>query len=74
MENSTEYIGYIASAIVLLSFVMQKMALLRILNSFGCVFFILYGILLGSIPIVITNVAIVLINIHFLLKIKKENT
>lgn len=72
MENSTEYIGYIASAIVLLSFLMRKMIYLRIVNTIGCAFFILYGILLGSIPVIITNVAIVIINIYYLTRTKKE--
>lgn len=66
MENSTEYIGYIASAVVLLSFLMRKMSTLRIVNTIGCAFFILYGFLLDSIPVIITNVAIVIINVYYL--------
>jgi len=73
MEN-TEYIGYVASGIVLLSFLMRKMLFLRIVNTVGCVFFIVYGMMLGSIPIILTNTAIVLINLYYLTKHTKPTT
>ncbi|TXI84756.1 MAG: uroporphyrinogen decarboxylase [Crocinitomicaceae bacterium] len=73
MEQYTDYIGYIASGVVLLSFLMRKMIFLRIVNTIGCVFFIVYGILLGEAPIIITNAAIVLINIYYLSKSNKES-
>jgi len=72
MEQYTDYIGYIASGVVLLSFLMRKMLFLRIVNTIGCVFFIVYGILLGEAPIIITNAAIVLINIYYLSRTSKE--
>ena len=73
MENYTEYVGYIASGIVLLSFLMGNIFVLRIINTIGCGFFIFYGILLGSIPIILANSAIVLINAYYLfLKNNKE--
>lgn len=70
--NSTEVVGYLASLIVLISFLMKSMKTLRIINTIGCVLFVAYGILLNfSIPIIITNVAIVAINIYYLLKSNK---
>ena len=69
MNNYTEYVGYIASAFVLLSFVMKRMLLLRVINVIGCSFFIWYGIILQSWPIVITNVAIVLVNAWFIIQL-----
>jgi hypothetical protein len=66
MQEYTEYIGYVASALVLISFIMKKITYLRVINSFGCAFFIVYGTLLASVPIVITNAAIVMINIYYL--------
>lgn len=71
--NSTEIIGYLASLIVLISFLMKNIKTLRIINTIGCIFFVAYGILLNfSIPIIITNVAIVGINIYYLLKVNKH--
>lgn len=71
MDNYTEYIGYLASLFVLLSFVMKKMVALRMVNIIGCGFFIVYGFMLPSIswPIVITNVAIVCVNAFYLVKL-----
>ena len=66
----TEYIGYLASFIVLLSFTMKEVKKLRIVNITGCVLFILYGFLMPSIriglPIIIANAAILTVNIYYL--------
>ena len=71
----TEYIGYLASFIVLLSFTMKEVKKLRIVNITGCVLFILYGFLLPSIriglPIIIANAAILTVNIYYLTTNKK---
>ena len=70
----TEVIGYIASLVVLLSFLMKDVKRLRMVNIVGCSFFIAYGVLLGfSIPIIVTNVAIVLINGFYLIKTLKKS-
>lgn len=69
----TEIIGYLASLTVLLSFLMKKIKTLRLVNTLGCVIFIVYGILLGfSIPIILTNAAIVTINVVYLIKDSKK--
>lgn len=67
----TEWIGYAASAGVLLSFLMRDIRTLRMVNSVGCFLFIIYGILLSSVPVILTNVIIVIINIYYLLKPNK---
>lgn len=71
----TEYIGYLASFIVLLSFTMKEVKKLRIVNITGCVLFILYGFLMPSIriglPIIIANAAILTVNIYYLTTNKK---
>ncbi len=74
MNNYTEYIGYLASLLVLVSFLMKNMTHLRLVNTLGCLVFIAYGALLPSIPIIITNAAIVLINSFYLLKIRKKTS
>ncbi len=74
MNEYTEYVGYLASFLVLISFIMKRMSLLRIINTVGCTFFIIYGIMLPSIPIIVTNAAIVIINVYYLQKmIKSKN-
>ena len=65
----TEFMGYLASFTVLLSFIMKDIKTLRIVNTIGCTFFVAYGLLLQySIPVIITNVAIIGINAWYLLR------
>ncbi len=66
----TEWFGYGASAGVLISFLMRNMKTLRIINTIGCGLFVIYGVLLTSAPIIITNATIILINLYYLLKRK----
>ena len=68
-----EWVGYVAMAMVLVSFLMQSVIKLRIVNSVGCLLFVFYGIVLTPIskPIIITNVAIFCINLYYLLKVEK---
>ena len=64
----TEWIGYIAMAALLVSFMMKDVTKLRIINSFGCGLFVAYGVLLDiAWPIVITNAAIICINAYYLI-------
>lgn len=63
----TDWIGYIASGLLIISFMMKNVRTLRIINSFGCAFFIYYGILLeNALPIIITNAFILSSNIYYL--------
>lgn len=69
----TEIIGYIGSFGILVSFLMKDINNLRIVNTIGCAFFVLYGILLEySIPVIATNAIIICINVFYLLKPQKE--
>jgi hypothetical protein len=62
----------LASVALIISFMMKNVNSLRIINSFGAVLFIAYGIMLQiSWPIIITNVFILLVNIYYL-TIKKN--
>lgn len=72
MTVNTEYIGYLASLLVLVSFLMKNMVRLRWLNTLGCMVFIAYGLLLQSIPIIITNATIVVINSYYLFYSRKN--
>lgn len=65
----TEYVGYLASIMVLLSFTMKDVKKLRIVNMIGCLLFVAYGFLMPTIrigfPIIITNIAIFCVNFYF---------
>lgn len=65
----TEYLGYLASFVIMISFLMKNMITLRIINSIGGLLFIVYGVFLSmSIPIIVTNVFVVGVNIYYLAK------
>jgi hypothetical protein len=68
-----ELVGYLASAAVLASFLMKKLRMLRIVNTVGCSLFVAYGFVLPEVswPIIITNIAIILINAFYLAKTTK---
>ena len=68
-----EWIGYLASFFLLLSFLMRNITTLRYINSLGCLLFVAYGLLLDSWPITITNGAIILINIYYLFINRKKS-
>lgn len=70
--TTTELIGYIASAVLLFSFTRKGIKKLRWFNSLGCLLFVVYGFMLDSIPVVITNLAIIAINIYYLF-FQKQN-
>ncbi len=71
--NLVEWIGYTAAALVVISFVVSSdVRVIRTINFFGAVVFVLYGILLQvNLPIIIPNVFIAGIQLYYLF-IKKE--
>lgn len=71
--NIAEMFGYIASFFVAISLLMSSFLLLRVLNLVGAVSFVVYGVLLGSVPIVITNGFITLINIWYLVRMLRPD-
>ena len=65
---SEELIGYLASVLVVASLAMTSVVRLRILSLAGSVTFVVYGALIGSVPIVVTNASIAVLNVWFLSK------
>ncbi len=69
--NATEILGYVATALVAASFLFTNVKILRVLNSFGALLFIVYGYLSASYPVCAVNGFILLVNLyHLLLKPK----
>lgn len=64
--STTELVGYVASALVVVSLAMTSVVRLRMISLAGSVVFVVYGLLISSVPIVITNVAIGALNVWFL--------
>jgi uncharacterized protein with PQ loop repeat len=68
-----EIVGYIATFLVMMSFVMKDVTRLRIINAIGCTMWIAYGVMLESNPVIITNIGILAINGGHLLRTFLKN-
>ncbi len=63
-----EYLGYLASVIVLVSLLMSSAKKLRWINLMGSLTFGVYGFLIGALPVALLNIATTFINIYYLYK------
>lgn len=65
----TDWVGYLASLVLMISFMMKNLNTLRIINSIGALLFVVYGFMLEtSWPIIITNAFIFGVNLYYLRK------
>ena len=64
--NAQELVGYLASLLVVVSLSMTSVVRLRMISLAGSAAFVVYASLIGSVPIVVTNIAIACLNIWFL--------
>ena len=67
-----EMLGYAGSVIVAISLMMRSLARLRLINSVGCVVFIIYGVLIHAYPVAILDGFIVCINGFFLIRMYRQ--
>ena len=73
--NWVELVGYIASALVVLSFAMSSIVKIRSISLAGSAFYVAYGALIGSIPIMLANGMIVIFHVIALYKeFTRKNT
>jgi len=64
-----EWLGYLASFVVLISLTMSSIIKLRWINMLGCLLFAYFGYLVSSPPVLFANLGIAVINVYFLYKI-----
>jgi hypothetical protein len=64
--SGPELIGYLASALVVASLAMTSVVRLRVISLVGSSTFVVYGVLIESVPIVLTNASIAALNVWFL--------
>jgi len=68
-----EWVGYLASLLVAVSITIKGGIYFRILNMAGSICFLVYGILLKSVPIMIINIYGIGIHIFHIIKIVKSS-
>ncbi|HOZ68138.1 MAG TPA: uroporphyrinogen decarboxylase [Chitinophagaceae bacterium] len=71
--NWIDWVGYLAAGLVVISFMMgSNLRTVRLINMFGAITFLIYGVLLDiNLPIIIPNGVITMIQFYYLF-IKKE--
>ena len=69
---TVEIIGYIGSALVLVSFLMASVVKLRVVNAVGSGIFAVYALIIHSYPTMIMNICLVLINLYYLWKLRNS--
>lgn len=72
-----EWLGLVASIIILISFLTSNQIKTRIINMVGCIAFVIYGLLLPAYSTAFMNFALVVVHIVFItkhfIKRRKEN-
>lgn len=66
--NFIELLGYFASIMVAISFLMKSINKLRLVNILGATCFVIYSVLIKAWPVALINSFIVCINIYYLTK------
>ena len=65
-DNIVEWTGYAAMTILMISFLMKDIKKLRIINTVACLLFVVYGYMLNSYPVIISNAFIGMVNLYYL--------
>ncbi len=69
--NWVDWVGYAASALIVVSFLLSRLSLVRAVNVVGCVCFVIYGAFKGPLwPIIVPNVILICIHFYALWKLK----
>ena len=63
-----EWLGIVASAFVLVSFLMTDQVWIRIINMAGCIAFVVYGMILPAYSTAFMNFALLIVHIVYLTK------
>ncbi len=69
---NSEIIGWIGSIVLLISFIPKNVKLIRILNSVGCLIWVLYGFITKAPSVYVMNFLILGLNIFQLIKNKSK--
>ena len=69
-----QWVGYVASVLIMISMMMNSIIKFRWINLVGAMLFSTYGFLINAIPVGVLNSIIVLVDIYYLISIysKKE--
>ena len=66
-----DIVGYVGTAVVLGSFLINDIIRLRLVNTLGSLIWLIYGIGLSMMPQIVVNSSIILIHLYWFYKNKK---
>ena len=69
-----EIIGYIGSALVVISMLMSSIVKLRVINTIGSVISAIYAVICGAFPLALMNFCLIIINLINLRKLFQDKT
>ena len=72
-QEIVQYIGYLASVFIILSFIVKDIQKLRIINLIGCICFVIYGVLSVEKlwPVIIPNAIVCIVQVYHLMNKSK---
>lgn len=68
-EIAIELFGYLGSALVVIAMLMSSVVKLRVINTLGSIISGIYALIIGSFPLALMNVSLVVINLYNLRKL-----
>ena len=69
-----EIFGYIGTILILSSFTIENVAKLRLINTIGAIFWIIYGVGILATPTIVVNSCVIVIHSYWFYKHRKEWT
>lgn len=66
----TESLGYVASGLIIVSLTMSSVLHLRMVNLIGSITFGVYAVMIGAVPILLTNIILVVVNLHHIRRLR----
>ncbi len=70
-EILIELFGYLGSTLVVVSMLMASLVKLRVINTIGSVISAIYALIIGSFPLALMNVCLIVINLYGLFRLLK---
>ncbi len=67
-----ELVGYLGSALVVVSMLMASVVKLRVVNTIGSAIFMCYALIIGSYPTALMNLFLIIINVYHLVRLFRD--
>lgn len=72
--DTIELIGIAASVLVLISFLMKEVRVIRTIGIVSCIVFVIYGFLINALSIWLLNGILIFVHLYFLIRSRKSRS